>query len=327
MKRLKDIELSQLDTRLIQGLIAGNEACKQEFHERFKEKVYVAIESIYKELSISPPSTDDKKNELFLALCDHLHQDNGSQLKEYLSQKQKPSLENWLVNVKLPDFLPDKIVVDGLLHNDREITQMFVSSSNKHSLKGMINIDYLSTVIKDYDHGGKQMNPQTLICEIFSLIMLGEDTKKDKGKDEVGRSLQNFKFDCSLKTYITKLLKSLPRYTRYIRGKTGQEDELKEKHDKIQALSITVDPEKLKVFIQKVFNIMSFTEKGRKDAELLNEYYLKGKKQKDMAILHGIRVNLMNQKVNRAREKFRDVCTQHFGTTKYYQIEEYYGEN
>lgn len=315
------------DKDLVHGIIRRDKECLLTFQERFRKLIYESIDLICQELSISPPKTDAAKEKLYLALCDHLHSDNDSQLKDYLAQERECSLENWLVNVKLPAFLPDKIVVDGLLNYDREITTMFVSATNEHSLKGMINIDYLSTVIRDYDHGGAPMDPQTLICEIFSLIMIGEETKKDKGPEDVGKSLRNFRFDSSLKSYITNLLRPLPRYTKYYRGQTGREDELTDKHERIPLPVIEVGSDELKVFIQKVFCTMTLTEKGKRDAELLDEYYLQEMKQKDMAILHGVTVADMNQKVNRARKSFRDVCCQHFGATTFYQIEEHYGKD
>lgn len=313
------------DYNLVRGLIDRDEICKQVFDERFRKLVYSRIDEIYKALSVSLPKTDSVREDLFQAFCGHLHSDDDFQFKEYLKEERLPSLESWL-EVKLPDFLPDKIVVDGLLHNDKEITSMFVSSTNEYSIRGMINIDRLRKRIKDYDHGGQDMSPQALVTEIFALIMVGEDTIKDK-EQGLGNGLRNFQFKGKLKTYIHCLLKALPRYTKYFRGQTGKEKELTLKHDRIQPPTMEIDPEELNVFIKKAFGKMSLSEKGKLDAELLDEYYLKKMKQKDMAVIHGVKENDMNQKIYRARKTFRDVCVQFFGITTYQQIEEYYGKD
>lgn len=322
MKEISDIDL-------VKGLINRDAACISEFRKKFRQQVYHTIDVIYEELSVTPPKTESAKEELFLALCDHLHHDEDRQLKEYLEDKRKPALETWLLHVKLPDFLPDKIVVDGLIHSDPEITKMFVSAINEHSLKGMLKMDYFSAITRDYNHGGEPMKAQDLICEMYSLIMFGEDTKKDKNSEDTGRSLQIFKFDSHLKTYINKMLKALPRYTKYIRGKTGQEKELTEKHNKIayRDAEVEVDPENLGRFIEEVFQIMSRTERGKRDVTFLKEYDLSEKKitQKELAKKYGVSEDDMAQKIRRARKHFRDICCRHYGFTAYYQIFENYG--
>ena len=321
MKELSDIDL-------VQGLIDHNEVCQQIFLDRFRGLVYQSIDLVCEEISVSAPKTDSIREDLFHALCDGLHSDDDSQLKDYLAQERELSLETWLVNVKLPIIMPEIIVVDGLLRHDKEITLMFVSATNELSLRGMLNINRLSEMVRDIDHGGKPMNPQKLICEIFSLLMLGGETKD--GRADNGRNLRNHKnhhHDGTLKGLIESVLKALPRYTKYYRGKAGREKSLTEDYDLMQHPEVEVDREVLNEFIQNVFFIMSHTEAGKRDVELLDEHFMKGTKQKDMAVKYGVLPNTMNQMMKRARERFRDVCCQFFGITSYNHIIDYYGKD
>lgn len=319
------------DIELVQGLIDRNGVCIQTFLDRFRSDVYKNIDLIYGKLSVPAPNSERVKEELYLALFDNLHNNEDKQLKDFLQDEHKPSLENWFLNVKLPDFIPDKIIVDGLLNYDKDITNMYVASDNEYSLQSTVNLDYLGILIPDVDKAGQPMDRRKIATEIYEILILGEEKLSGIKEENIGRNLRLFKFESSLAVYINKLIPAIKRLSNYQRGSsmTGREKDLPDNFErKFQnCIEVEIDPDELNSFIKKVFSRMSLSDKGRRDALYLEEHHLKRMKVKDMAVIHGVSVEDMAVKVHRARKTFRDICCHDFGATTYHQIEDFYGKD
>ena len=315
------------DREMVQGLIDRDESCVRMFQERFRAQVYESIDEIYDELSASPPKTDRVREELFLALCDNLHVEEDQQLKEFLSDENNSSLENWFVNVKLPLFMPERIIVYGLRNLDRKITTMFVASNHRLSLQKILDLDRLRRCIKDIDNGGKPMSRQKLITLIYEVLMLGEEKKKGIQDEDIGHKLDLYRNegDNGLGGYICSLLPDVRRLANYQRGKrSGREKDFPAKYEVASPVCVDVDQEELNCFIQKVFQEMSLTDVGHRDAVLLEERYLMGTSLPEMARSRGWKYNNMCQRIDCARKRFRDVCIEKFGAKTYNQIMDYY---
>lgn len=310
------------DKDIVEGLINEDESIELYFREKYREQIFRTFTTTHECMNIKKELTHDKKEELFLALCDNLHSSDNKQLKVLLSDGRNINLSNYLV-AKANSFSRDKFLVEGLKNRDKDITtRVMYGFEQDIGLQGFIIKKLEKAGIRDFEDNGKPMSSKKVASVLYEMLM--NALNKDKFRFE--GDLNAYFISSIMRTYISDYYKQLEKIHSEssfddIENHNVSTDDNEDDTNNVSILDIPVvieyEQDELEDFFRGLFKYMPKHGATQREVDMLYDRYFGNMKNPQIAEKWNMPVGRVATILSRAEVKLRKLGREY--NNKYYK--------